>query len=265
MLPLGWHTDLAVLRLGGSTVADRGDHLVIRTPQNPGFYWGNFVLVTTPGPVGDPEGWVATFEREFPDAPHRAVGMVAPPSEPAAWEALDLELEHDDVLATDTCPEPTPVPQGYLVKQIEDAIEWEQSTGLRISEFAEDSEHEAEFERRSTDRRIAMSAAGDSAWFGAFEGDRLAAELGIVDCGEGVARYQAVVTAEAHRRRGLAGHLLGAAAAWAAERGARTWVIVAEDGSAAARLYRARGFVPADRGHRATRRPPGSPSRSTVT
>lgn len=261
-LPLGWHTDLAVLRLGGSSVEERADHLVVRTPDNPSFYWGNFVLVTDPGAVDQPAHWLEVFEREFPEAPHRAIGLVAAPRAPEAWTSLDLELDHDDVLATETCPEPTPVPQGYLVKQTADAIEWEQSTGLRLAEFAGGSDHEATFERRSTEQRIAASAAGTTAWFAAFEGDLLAAELGIVDCGEGVARYQSVVTGAAHRRRGLAGHLLGVAAAWAGERGATTWVIVADDGSPAARLYRSRGFRPADTGFRATRRPPGSPSRA---
>ena len=261
-LPLGWHTDLAVLRLTGSTIDEQPDHLVVRTPANPNYYWGNFVLVTDPDRIDDPQHWLDVFETTFPGAPHRAIGMVSAPRDPDAWTALDLELEHDDVLATDTCPEPGPVPQGYLFKQIADAIEWEQSTGLRIDEFAGDSAHEMEFERRSTTQRVAMSEEGHVAWFGAFHGDRLVAELGIVDCGEGVARYQSVVTGADHRRRGLAGHLLGVAAGWARERGARSWVIVAEDGSPAARLYRSRGFAPADTGHRATRRPPGSPSRA---
>lgn len=261
-LPLGWHTDLAVLRVGGSEVETSDDHLVVRTPQNPAYYWGNFVLVTDPAATDDPGRWLSAFEETFPEAPHRAIGMVAAPSDEDAWAALDLEIEHDDVLATTTCPAPTPLPQGYLVRQIDDAIGWDQSTGLRIAEFAGESAHEAEFERRSTEQRAELTRRGLTAWFAAFEGDRLVAELGIVDCGDGVARYQSVVTGAAHRRRGLAGHLLGVAASWAAERGAHTWVIVADDGSPAARLYQARGFAPTDSGTRATRRPPGSPSRA---
>jgi GNAT superfamily N-acetyltransferase len=255
MLPLGWHTDLAVLRLEGSSVEDRGDHLVVRTPASPLYYWGNFVLVTEPDRVDDPDHWLRVFERELPDAAHRAIGLVRQPGDLAGWRALDLALESDDVLAADACPEPTPVPQGYLVKQIADTIEWEQSTGLRIQELAEGNPREAEHERNRTESRIAMSAQGHVAWFGAFHGDRLVAELGIVDCGEGVARYQSVVTAAEHRRRGLAGHLLGVAAQWAADRGARRWVIVAEDGGEASRLYRSRGFEPTDKGFRALRRP----------
>ncbi|HEY0904399.1 MAG TPA: GNAT family N-acetyltransferase [Marmoricola sp.] len=256
-LPLGWHTDLAVLRLGGSTIEDHGDHLVVRTADNPAYYWGNFVLVTDRAAVDDPDRWLETFEREFPGAHHRAIGLVGDPADDSAWTARGLTVEHDDVLATATCPSATTLPQGYLVRQLRDAIHWEQSTGLRIGEFAGESAHEAEYERGSTGQRTRMTEQGGTAWFGAFHGDRLVAELGIVDCGEGVARYQSVVTQADHRRRGLAGHLLGVAAGWAAERGARTWVIVADKDSDAARLYESRGFEPADRGTRATRKAPG--------
>jgi GNAT superfamily N-acetyltransferase len=256
MLPLSWYTDLAVLRLDGSTIEERADHLVVRSPASPLYYWGNFVLVTDPDRVDEPEHWLVVFEDALPDAPHRAIGLVAEPSDLDSWRALDLELDHDDALVATTCPEPTPVPQGYLVKQIADTIEWEQSTGLRIEEFAKDDPREAEHERNRTESRIAMTERGHVAWFGAFHGDRLAAELGIVDCGDGIARYQSVVTAEGHRRRGLAGHLLGVAAQWAADRGTRRWVIVADAGSDAARLYRSRGFEPVGGGTRAQRKPP---------
>jgi GNAT superfamily N-acetyltransferase len=255
MLHLGWHTDLAVLRAAGSTIEERADHTVVRTPANPTYHWGNFVLVTDPDTVDDAERWREVFVREFPDARHVSIGLVREPGEPAAWEALGLEIDHDDVLATDRCPAPTPVPQGYLVKQVGDAIEWEQSGSMRLAEFAGESGYDAEFERRTTEARIAMSARGDVAWFGAFHGDRLAAELGIVLCEEGVARYQSVVTASDHRRRGLAGHLLGVAAGWAGDRGTSTWVIVAEAGGEASRLYQSRGFAPSARGARIYRKP----------
>jgi len=40
---LGWRTDLIFARFDGE-VSPRSDHLVIRTPHNPGFWWGNFLL-----------------------------------------------------------------------------------------------------------------------------------------------------------------------------------------------------------------------------
>ena len=40
---LGWRTDLIFARFDGK-VAPRSDHLVIRTPPNPTFWWGNSLL-----------------------------------------------------------------------------------------------------------------------------------------------------------------------------------------------------------------------------
>src|SRR4051794_10284421 len=108
MLPLGWHTDLAVRRAGGSTVEEHRDHLVVRSPDNPAFHWGNFVLVTDPVAVDDADRWVSVFEAEFPGAEHRAVGLVAEPTDDSGWYAHGLVVEHEDVLSTDTCPDRIP-------------------------------------------------------------------------------------------------------------------------------------------------------------
>ena len=40
---LGWRTDLIFARFDGEVVP-RCDHLVIRAPHNPTFWWGNFLL-----------------------------------------------------------------------------------------------------------------------------------------------------------------------------------------------------------------------------
>ena len=72
---LGFRTDLALLRAGGSTVEDRGDHLVVRSPHNPTFWWGNFVLLDAPAPAGRVDHWLEIFAREFPDAAHVAIGI----------------------------------------------------------------------------------------------------------------------------------------------------------------------------------------------
>ena len=47
---LGLQTDLALLERSGSTIEDCGDHLVVRTPDNPLHWWGNFLLLPRPPP-----------------------------------------------------------------------------------------------------------------------------------------------------------------------------------------------------------------------
>ena len=55
---------------------------------------------------------------------------------------------------------------------------------------------------------------------------------------------QSVGTDDEHRRRGLASHLLGVAALWAADRGCDRWVIVTEATNPPGRVYRSLGFEP---------------------
>ena len=91
-LPLGWATDIAVLEHAGSTVEDRGDHLIVRTPRNPTFHWGNCVLVTDPDAVDDAQRWVETFRGAFPAATWIAIGLIRLPDDGArgprtAWSS----------------------------------------------------------------------------------------------------------------------------------------------------------------------------------
>lgn len=239
-LPLGWSTDLAVLRLGDATFAHRDDHVVVRSPQNPTYYWGNFVLVTDPAASDDPDRWVSVFAAEFPGAAHCAIGLVSSPSDDGPWQGRDLVIERSDVLVARTPLRSSPCPEGYLVRPLRTAADWDASTALRCRE----APGQEEFERRTTVTRAAMAAHSQVTWYGAFAGEVLAAELGIVPIADGVARYQSVLTDAEHRRRGLVSHLLAVADADARAAGADRTVIIADQGSAAARLYRAAGFTP---------------------
>jgi hypothetical protein len=72
---LGFRTDVA-LRVGeGAEVADRGDYLVVRTPDNPDYWWGNFLLLAAWPEPGTGDRWLARFAAEFPLAQHIALGV----------------------------------------------------------------------------------------------------------------------------------------------------------------------------------------------
>ena len=117
-LPLGWQTDLAVLRLGGALMEEHADHLVVRSPDNPTYHWGNVVVVTDPGAVDDPPRWRETFRDTFPDAGHLSLGLVTAPQDPAAWADHGLEVEHDAVLGAGAPPVPTGLAPGYQVREL---------------------------------------------------------------------------------------------------------------------------------------------------
>lgn len=246
ILPPGWATDLAILEHSGSIVEELGDHMVIRSPKNPDFHWGNCLFVTDEDRVNDAAAWVTTFRDAFPEADWVAIGLIRMPDDQDAWTEQGVELEVEEVLTTSTLPPQTPLPDGYTVRPL-GGRDWELSVARAVAENLRTGEYEAQSQERflkaqaKVQRELSETNVG--ARFGAFDGDLLVAELGIVRCGT-TARYQSVGTEDAHRRRGLASHLLGVAARWAADQGCDRWVIVTEATNPAGRVYRSLGFEP---------------------
>ena len=76
---LAFRTELALLQRSGSIVEDRGTHLVVRTPDNPTYFWGNFLLLAAPpDAVERVEHWTQVHHEEFPDAGHVSLGIDRP-------------------------------------------------------------------------------------------------------------------------------------------------------------------------------------------
>jgi GNAT superfamily N-acetyltransferase len=244
----GWATDLAILELTGSTVDDQGDHLVVRSPGNPDYHWGNCLLVTDPATIDDAVRWSDAFGSAFPHADWVTIGLPGMPRNADAWTALGIELELVDVLSTTRVPRTGPLAEGYTVRQIV-GPDWDLVIGRELADNARTGVYDAtrheRFVRATAATREDLSTRGLAAFFGAFAGAELVADLGVVRCGS-TARFQAVSTDPAHRRRGLAAHLLGVAAHWAAGEGCDAWVIVTESTNDAGRVYRAAGFAPDD-------------------
>jgi RimJ/RimL family protein N-acetyltransferase len=241
---LGFRTDVALRILEGARVADRGDYLVVRTQDNPEFWWGNFLLLAgLPGP-GEGGAWLTRFAAEFPAARHVTLGVdVTGDAEvPEDLTAAGLEAERATVL-TAVQPNPPARPNTEAeIRLLDSDDDWRQSVDLAARLF--DSNEPTDFlERRAASRRRATQT-GQGAWFGAFVGGRLLAQLGLFDAGDGYARYQHVETDPAARRRGLAGTLVAAAGRYGREvLGTRTFVIVADPADVAIRVYRSCGFT----------------------
>jgi GNAT superfamily N-acetyltransferase len=256
-LPPGWATDVAVLRHSGSTIEDHGDHLVVRTPKNPDFHWGNCVLVLDEQAVGDADRWLGVFADAHPSAAWVSVGLIRVPDDATAWTARGVSIEADDVLTSLQPPIAMPLADGYTVRRIA-GDDWEQVAAAEVADNALTGDYEPalheRFARAQTALRRGLSDTDVAAFFGAFADDVLASSLGIVVCGQ-TARYQSVGTDAGHRRRGLAGHLLGVAAAWSAGKGCNRWVIITGADNPAGRLYRSVGFAPDISNARAYRPP----------
>jgi GNAT superfamily N-acetyltransferase len=262
-LGIGWATDLAVLELSGSSVDDRGDHLIVRTPRNPTYNWGNCIFVTDPAAVDDAHRWVRIFTTTFPSATWTAIGLPRLPTDAAAWAAHELELELDEVLVASTLPHQTALPDGYVVRRLA-GDDWVEDLALAITENTRTGDSEADayasFARARSEAQRALSDSNAGAYFGVFADGRVVASLGIVRCGAigryQIGRYQNVLTDANHRGRGLASHLIGVAARWTAAFRCDRWVIITEAGNPAERVYRRLGLEPHSTNVQAYRRHP---------
>jgi predicted GNAT family acetyltransferase len=241
---LGYRTDLAILALEGSQVTDRGDHLVIRTPRNPGYHWGNFLLLRDLQPRSG-DCWIARFAAEFPHAPHVALGLDEPDAsavDPGVLAGMTMEC-NAVLTATSVYAPPHPNTE-VVVRTLEGDADWRQSFELATALWADEPGGDAEFLTAQQAAKRALTEAGHGAWFGAFLDGALVAQLGIITgIGSGLARYQNVETHPAARRRGLAGTLVMVAGAAALTSGTRTLVMVADPAEAAIRVYRSVGFT----------------------
>lgn len=243
---LAWRTDIALLQQSGSTVSDHGDHLVVRTPENPAFYWGNFLLLAAPPPAAEARGWVERFEDALPGSRHRTFGLDQPHAATDEFDCfarLGYSLDCSIVLTTDAVHPPERDAAGVALRPLLSDEDWTQRVALAHALHGEgDEPGEFLLRRARAERRRCES--GHGAWFGAFEGDRLLSALGIFRTVDGLARYQDVETHPAARRRGLASALLHHAGLFAAqELGATKLVIVADPDYHALRLYRSLGFT----------------------
>ncbi len=258
MRSLGLRTDLMLIRWDG--VVDTVDGAIrARTPSNPNYYFGNFlVFPDAPGP-GDAAAWVAAFHRAFADDPrirHVCLRWDRPDGARGDLAGLDdFMIEEAVVLATSSPRPPPRVHDGAILRRIESDADWAAVTALQITTMAAEWGPTAEaFARDQVARNRRFVAAGRGAWFGAFVGIALAADLGVfID--DGLGRFQSVETAAAYRRRGLCGTLVHHAARVAlSELGAETLVIVGLDDHTS-RIYASCGFAPRERLVSAMRRP----------
>jgi GNAT superfamily N-acetyltransferase len=251
-------TDVDVLP-NSAQVEQRETYVAIRTPSNPTYHWGNYLVFPDPPMDGCREAWEAAFRREiterndgsthvaiawdridgsegaarseFVEAGYdldRVVGLTAAPGELRAHARASVEAQ---VRALD--------PDG-------DAEAWAavEELGMGSREPSHPEEYHREFLRKRMADRIERFRAGDGAWYGAWIDGELAGSLGIVVTA-GRARFQAVETAERFRRRGVARKLVYDAAMDAAARfEIDHFVIGALEDYHALQLYTSLGFEP---------------------
>jgi GNAT superfamily N-acetyltransferase len=258
---LGYRTDLMLLGLQGSVIEQCAGYQVIRTPANPTFHWGNFLLLDRPPAPGTVSSWTSTFAREFPGSEHVAIGVDGTrgdAGDEAELVAAGLEADRTTVLTATTATPPPRPNEVAQFRMLESDADWEAALALQqaVHPYGDPKGWDGFNGLRLLAMRQ-MQAQGFGKWFGAFQAGQMVSGLGVFGDGSGVVRFQTVDTHPEHRNQGLAGTLVHRASQYVRqEMAAKTQVIIADQTGTAIRIYRSVGFRDAETQVQLQRRQP---------
>lgn len=255
---LAFRTDLALLQLGGSEVKDHGSYVAVRTPGNPTYWWGNFLLLPAAPSSEELGAWEAVFTQTFPGASHRAYGVATAHGSrddlaDLAKAGLSVDASTVMTASATSVREPPRPNRAATYRPLATDADWQQQVELAVAGERRSSERDFVVAKAAAQRRAAESGAGT--WWGAFVADRLVCSMGLFQANPGLCRFQDVKTHPDARGRGLAGTLVHEISRCGIQDfGATTLVMVADPDYLAVRVYRSVGFEDSETQLQAERR-----------
>jgi ribosomal protein S18 acetylase RimI-like enzyme len=254
---LAFRTDLALLRLAGSEVEDHGSHIAVRTPDNPTYWWGNFLLLPRAPTDEELPGWLELFGATYPTSRHLAFGVDGPDGtrdDLAAFAAAGLDVDAASVMTATSVHEPPRPNREATYRPLAGDDDWRQQVELGIAGEHEDDGQDFVIAKTAAERSLTGRGIGE--WWGAFVDGRLLASMGLFSASPGLARFQQVKTHPDARGRGLAGTLVNEVSRFGFEElGAEALVMVADPDYLAIRVYRSVGFADTEVQLQAARKP----------
>lgn len=168
-------------------VLDRGDYIVVRTPSNPGFFFGNLLIFPDAPQLGSLKRWKELFRKEFSETPavkHFTFLWDDPAHGLGDVTELGMEgfkVDFSVVLTARSVHQPAKSNDQVEVLTISTDQQWKEVTEAQIAsksaEFGEASYRQ--FKEQQMARYRSMSESGLGHWFGAYLNGRLVADLGV--------------------------------------------------------------------------------------
>jgi len=178
---LGYLTDLMIV--GAEVdILERDNYIVARSPANPDWHCGNFLLFTDPPSNENAAAWFDAFQREIADqqpTSHIKFGWDACVEEDweiDAFKERSLEFDQLAVLVREGAPAtPLHLNQEIQIRALSTDEEWAAATRAQIElrEPIYTLEGYTPFKTAQMNRHRRQTAAGCGAWFGAFLDGRL--------------------------------------------------------------------------------------------
>lgn len=233
-----------------SEIVERESYVAIKTPTNPGFHWGNYLIFKKAPQGQDIDTWKLLFKKEFPyydQIRHYVFAWdeFAPPAD-EEYLAHGMELEKTVTLVATELIRPKHYNDKIVVRPLVSDEEWHQAdlvqTETRDEHFSFDEYLKFKTNQSLSYKRLVEKKQGHR--FGAFLEGKLVADLGIFH-EDKVARYQNVVTHPDCRRQGICATLVYESGKYIQnETTIDKMVMVADPDYHAARIYESVGFEP---------------------
>ncbi|MBS1984201.1 MAG: GNAT family N-acetyltransferase [Bdellovibrionales bacterium] len=250
-LSLGWQSEIMLLQ-PSSSVEERVDHLVVRTPAQPDYMWGNFLFFDRePGP-GDYETWTALYRRYF-GANTWFITLAwpstnSPGTERQTFLRNGFQAEGCTVLINRNLRRPERFESHLEVRPLLTAAEWTAAAQAHIRYLCTSTtpgNDQIDFAERRFAAFRALHDAQRGHLFGAFLAGEFVGQMGLYHAGVGAryGRFQEVMIHPEFRRRGLCRSLVYLACAhMQTHYGLREFVTFAEDPDALS-AYHSTGFL----------------------
>jgi RimJ/RimL family protein N-acetyltransferase len=253
-LPLALRTELMLMPQDLELERHR-DFLVVRSPRNPHYWWGNYVFFDSPPGRGDLARWEEVFGQTIrgvqPASRHTTFSWAGPQSGHVGPFLSRGYKELNSIVLSALEPQSYRHENPLAQIRILSGADWDVLLELMVAERAPEHPHESfrSYARGRIEEWRRRVDAGLGLWFGAYLEGELASTLGLFveetagHAGPRLARFQEVTTAVRHRRQGLAGTLVVTACrTLLSEFGALRFVIIADAHDLAQRIYRNVGF-----------------------
>lgn len=247
---LAFQTELFFHRFTG-LVFEYDDFIVVKTPTNPTYFWGNLIYFKSAPTTHSFPRWKSLFLDHFSTMNVNHMTF--------AWDTLSgecgevrdfiadgFDLEKSTVLSTGNVVLPEKINPNLQVRPIVTEEEWkavlENHVACRAEHFSEKPFRKFA-EKKISDYRL-MIKKQKGVWMGAFDGDQLAGDLGLFS-ENNLGRFQNVGTHPDYRRQGVCSTLLYETSKMALEKmRLHQLVIVADPFYHAQRIYESVGFTP---------------------
>lgn len=244
---LAYRTDIAVLEASGSTVTDLGTHLLVTTPDNPTYHWGNFLLLKNLPLPGGAREVMGAYDTWFRDNRFRAIGVdTTVDVDVTEFERAGMDKDVSHVMTAERLVAPERPFTGGGIRPIT-SDEWGKWVDLDLAVYGtQDRRYTRTYAEGRARQEQRLVEAGLGYRWGVFVDGRLAATAGLYAVGDGVYRFQSVMTHPRRRKQGIASTLIHRMGEWAHAQGARQLVMVADPEGPAYGCYSRLGLVTAE-------------------